>query len=104
MKKNYSQNAKGGGKGYNNYGEDNEFSKGTANKDRNKGGNQGFWKPEDNQEKAKLREQAIENQKRMKADKNDTQKIKLILNVIAPDNFEKKFAELRGFLFRGLKT
>jgi len=27
--------------------------------------------------------------------KNDTQKIKLILNIIAPDNKEKKFAELR---------
>lgn len=40
----------------------------------------------------------------MKLDKNETQKIKLILNIIAPDNFEKKFGELRGFLFRGLKT
>jgi len=26
------------------------------------------------------------------------------MNIIAPDNFEKKFGELRGFLFRGLKT
>lgn len=40
----------------------------------------------------------------MKLDKNETQKIKLILNIIAPDNFEKKFSELRGFLFKGLKT
>jgi hypothetical protein len=30
--------------------------------------------------------------------------VKLILNVIAPDNYEKKFTELRGFLFPGLKT
>ena len=40
----------------------------------------------------------------MKIDKNETQKIKLIMNIIAPDNFEKKFGELRGFLFKGLKT
>jgi hypothetical protein len=26
------------------------------------------------------------------------------MNIIAPDNFEKKFGELRGFLFKGLKT
>ena len=26
------------------------------------------------------------------------------MNIIAPDNFEKKFAELRGFLFRDLKS
>ena len=28
----------------------------------------------------------------------------MILNVITPDNFEKKFAELRGFLFNDLRT
>lgn len=36
--------------------------------------------------------------------KNDLQKIRLILNVIAPDNKEKKFGELRQHLFKGLKT
>jgi hypothetical protein len=102
MKKNYSHNNKPGKGGYNNqYGDD--FAKGTAGK--GKYGNQGgMWKQEDNQEKAKLREQAQANYTKIKSDKNDTQKIKLILNVIAPDNFEKKFGELRGFLFKGLKT
>jgi hypothetical protein len=28
----------------------------------------------------------------------------LILNVIAPDNYNKKFAELREYLFRDKKT
>jgi len=32
------------------------------------------------------------------------QKIRLILNVIAPDNVDKKFKELRDYLFPGLKT
>lgn len=32
------------------------------------------------------------------------QKIRLILNVIAPDNKDRKFAELRQYLFKGLKT
>lgn len=36
--------------------------------------------------------------------KNEEQKIRLILNIITPDNFIKKFGELRGFLFPGLKT
>jgi hypothetical protein len=116
MKKNYSQQNRGGkGGGYNNNynnnnGEGNDFAKGTANKDRkynnnnNGGGGGGTWKQEDNQEKAKLREQAQANYAKIKGDKNETQKIKLILNVIAPDNFQRKFAELRGFLFKGLKT
>jgi len=28
----------------------------------------------------------------------------LILNVISPDNFDKKFGELRSLLFAGLKS
>jgi len=32
------------------------------------------------------------------------QKIRLILNVITPDNYDKKFAELRGYLFDDLKS
>jgi len=46
----------------------------------------------------------LENQSRIKQDKNQIQKIRLILNVIAPDNYDKKFAELRGYLFGELKT
>ena len=42
--------------------------------------------------------------KKMRQDKNEIQKIRLILNVITPDNFDKKFKELRGFLFNELKT
>ena len=39
-------------------------------------------------------------------DKNTKQKIRLIVNVITPDNLEKKFVELRGFMFgeRRLQT
>lgn len=36
--------------------------------------------------------------------KNEEQKIRLILNIITPDNFIKKFGELRGYLFPNLKT
>jgi len=32
------------------------------------------------------------------------QKIRLLLNVITPDNYYRKFAELREFLFPGMKT
>jgi len=35
--------------------------------------------------------------------KNEEQKIRLILNIITPDNYAKKFGELRGFLFPSLK-
>jgi hypothetical protein len=59
---------------------------------------------EDTAEKAKLREKAIAMQKKVKMEKNTEQKIRLILNVITPDNFEKKFNELRGFLFGELKN
>jgi hypothetical protein len=34
-----------------------------------------------------------------KSDKNTSQKIRLIVNVITPDNFDKKFEELRVFMF-----
>lgn len=106
MKKNYSQHKGPGKGGYQNYnnGDGNDFSKGVANKGKYNNNQGGTWKQEDNQEKAKLREQAQANYNKIKGDKNETQKIKLILNIIAPDNFEKKFGELRGFLFRGLKT
>ena len=62
------------------------------------------WKPEDSKEKAKLKEQAIAMQKKVTMEKNEAQKIRLILNVITPENFEKKFRELRQFQFDGLKT
>ena len=41
--------------------------------------------------------------KKATAEKNEKQKIKLILNVITPDIYEKKFKELREFMFQDLK-
>ena len=38
-----------------------------------------------------------------KSDKNTQQKIRLIVNVITPDNFDKKFEELREYIFGLLK-
>lgn len=64
----------------------------------------GSWIKEDNEEKLKLKQQAARMKEQLKGDKKDEQKIRLILNVISPDNFEKKLAELREYLFRDLKT
>jgi len=52
----------------------------------------------------KLKEQAAATKSRVTAERNATQKIKLILNVIAPDNYDKKFGELRSYLFGELKS
>jgi hypothetical protein len=38
-------------------------------------------------------------QARISNPKSDIQKIKLIMNVISPDNFDKKVKELRFYLF-----
>ena len=64
----------------------------------------GTWKQEDTTEKAKLKEKAIAMHAKVTMEKNESQKIRLILNVITPDNYEKKFKELRSFLFMDLKT
>lgn len=63
----------------------------------------GLWREEDVGEKNKLKQIAIKNHENAKKDKNENQKIRLILNIIAPDNYVRKFAELRGFLFANLK-
>lgn len=55
------------------------------------------------QEKEKLIKLAKENYERTKKEKNPVQKIRLICNQITPDNFDKKFDELRLFLFGDLK-
>lgn len=44
----------------------------------------------------KVREVAI-------SDKNTLQKIRLIVNLLTPDNLDKKFGELRGYMFGSLK-
>ena len=64
----------------------------------------GSWLKEDNEEKIKLKQAAASMKEKLKGDKKEDQKIRLILNVISPDNYEKKFAEIREHLFRGFKT
>lgn len=59
---------------------------------------------EDTAEKAKLKEKAKAMYEKVNQDKNEEQKIRLILNVITPENYDKKFSELRGFLFGNRKT
>ena len=44
----------------------------------------------------KVREVAI-------SDKNTLQKIRLIVNLLTPDNLDQKFRELRGYMFGSLK-
>mmetsp|Transcript_27045 Transcript_27045/g.41189 ORF Transcript_27045/g.41189 Transcript_27045/m.41189 type:complete len:121 (+) Transcript_27045:1254-1616(+) len=41
---------------------------------------------------------------KLKGAKNVVQKIRLLLNVITPDNHDKKFLELREYMFPGMKT
>lgn len=60
------------------------------------------WKMEDNTEKKKLIEMAKEMHKKAIMPKSQTQQVKLILNVITPDNYPKKFGELREILFPSL--
>lgn len=52
----------------------------------------------------KLKKQAQQALQTAKQDKNVEQQIRLICNVIAPDNYEKKFEELRKHMFGDLKT
>ena len=40
----------------------------------------------------------------MAAPKSTIQKIKLIMNVITPDNYTAQFGKLRNYLFEGKKT
>lgn len=59
---------------------------------------------EDTAEKAILKEKAKEMIKKCQMVKNEGQQIRLILNVITPDNYDKKFGELRKFLFGESRT
>ena len=47
----------------------------------------------------KFKEEAAKTQEKAIAKRTDEQKIKLIVNVIVPDNFDKKFNELREYIF-----
>lgn len=53
------------------------------------------WRPEDNEERKHMKEVAEQTKKRITGKKNETQQIRLIINIIAPDTFDKKFGELR---------
>lgn len=54
--------------------------------------------------KKKLQDEAKEALGKARQEKNTMQQIRLICNVLAPDNFEKKFTELRGYIFGDVKT
>ncbi|TNV85454.1 hypothetical protein FGO68_gene13109 [Halteria grandinella] len=56
-----------------------------------------------NELKQKLSEEAKKFIDKTKLDKNLEQKIRLIVNVITPDNFDKKFEELREYMFGKVK-
>ena len=95
-----------GNRRYGRHGE-NDFNKGTAKpvgNYNNRRNDMGSWKQEDTEEKQKLRQAALEMKKKLSMSKNVEQKIRLIMNVISPDNFDKKLNELRGFMFEGFKT
>lgn len=47
----------------------------------------------------KLKEKAKANIEAAKSEKDNTQTVRLWLNQITPDNYEKKSTELRGLLF-----
>eukprot|EP00347_Sterkiella_histriomuscorum_P005403 403356747 len=55
------------------------------------------------QDKQKLQAQSKVAIEKARSSKSITQQIKLICNIITPDNFEKKFKELRTYLFGDLK-
>jgi len=59
---------------------------------------------EDTAEKAKLREKAKAMYEKVSQSKNEVQKIRLNLNLITPENYDKKFGELRNFLFGEILT
>lgn len=52
---------------------------------------EGSWKMQDTTEKAKLKEKARAMHEKVMTEKNVAQQIRLILNVITPDNYDKKF-------------
>ena len=52
----------------------------------------------------RLKEEAKQTYEKIKKEKKVDQQIRLICNQITPDNFDKKFDELRSFIFRDMKT
>lgn len=84
---------RGGHHGHNDNAGDDNFARGVRG-----GKNEGFARHLD-EERARLRKEAQEMKDRITKPKNVVQKIKLILNLITPDNFERKRDELRSYLF-----
>ena len=81
-------------KNYNNRNRDDDngdFNKGSKMHQRNNWKKEeefpiGMWKMEDTAEKAKLKEKAKAMYEKVNMTKNETQQIRLILNIITPDN------------------
>lgn len=63
-----------------------------------------FIRQKNNEEKQKLIKQALEMKEKLKTEKNPVQKIKFAINLISPDNFDRKFNELRIYMFKDFKT
>ena len=57
------------------------------------------YNPSDGQAKIKLRLEAEKLKTRISAPRSTIQKIKLLMNQISPDTFEKKKDELSSYLF-----
>ncbi|CDW87535.1 eukaryotic translation initiation factor 4g-like [Stylonychia lemnae] len=62
-----------------------------------------FQRQEANKFKQELTNQSKMAIEKARSEKNIEQQIKLICNIITPNNFDKKFLELRGHLFGDLK-
>lgn len=63
-----------------------------------------FQRAEADKLKQKLKEDSKKVLEKARSDKNTQQQIRLIVNVITPENFDKKFEELRKVMFGDLKA
>jgi hypothetical protein len=100
-RRDFQRGNRGGRGGYNRDGHEGGFNK---NRHQRRDEEPASWLKEDNEEKIKLKQQAQLMKSKLNVDKKEDQKIRLILNVISPDNYEKKFGEIRGYLFGDFKT
>ena len=60
---------------------------------------EGLMRAKADEFKEKLKERSKKTTHRIGQDRNILQKIRLTCNQITPDNFEKKFEELQGYIF-----
>lgn len=61
------------------------------------------WRAEEDETVQKLKQQAKKVMEEAKSEKQDFQRVRLWLNQISPDNFEKKSGELRELLIGNAK-